>query len=205
MAKEAYPFILGALALCLLAFLIHPFLTIPFVLFLFFVLYFFRDPSRVIPQEAGILVSPADGVVVQVEELPSNPYLPVPVKKIAIFMSPFNVHVNRSPAEGTVEEVRYKSGKFLMAMKEEASIDNEQNAVILRLKEGSAIAFVQIAGFLARRIVCYLKKGDSIGRGEKMGLIRFGSRVDVYLPLNFELKVSKGDVVVAGETVLARM
>ncbi len=204
LAKEGYPFIIGAILLCVVSYFVHPALTIPFVLFLAFVVYFFRDPSRVLPTEAGVITSPADGVVVQIEDLPTNPYTSEAAKKIAIFMSPFNVHVNRSPAEGTVEEVRYKSGKFLMAMKAEASIDNEQNAVIMKLKEGSRIAYVQIAGFLARRIVCYLKKGDNVGRGQKMGLIRFGSRVDVYLPLNYEVKVSKGDVMVAGETVLAR-
>lgn len=205
-AKESYPFIAIASVLVLLAYYLSVYLTLPFILLLLFVIYFFRDPERYFEGDENKLISPADGKIIEVlEQTEDKQYLNGPCKKVVIFMSPFNVHVNRVPIDGEVEEVRYTSGKYLMAMKEKASLDNERNAVLLKTKSGAKIAFVQIAGFLARRIVCYVSKSQNLTRGCRYGLIRFGSRVDLYLPTSSKVLVQLGEVVKAGETVIAEL
>lgn len=173
-----------------------------FTILTIFVLWFFRNPERVAPQDLSAVISPADGKVIVAEEINEDRYLKKKALKISVFMNVFNVHVNRVPYSGKVQDVIYNKGKFISANMDKASIDNEQNAVILDIGSGKRIMFVQIAGLIARRIVCYLKPGDTVEKGKRMGLIRFGSRVDVYLPSGSTLNVRIGDKVVAGETVL---
>lgn len=173
-----------------------------FTLLTIFVFWFFRNPERVIPQEPSAVVSPADGKIIVAEVINEDRYLKEKALKISVFMNVFNVHVNRVPYSGKVVDVIYNKGKFISANLDKASMDNEQNAVILDIGSGTRIMFVQIAGLIARRIVCYLKPGDTVEKGKRMGLIRFGSRVDVYLPAGSTLNVKIGDKVVAGETIL---
>ena len=166
-----------------------------------FVFYFFRNPDRDIPMEPGVVVSPADGrvVVVKDEENAGRPG-----KRVSIFLAIWNVHVNRSPAAGTITKLEYKPGKFLAAWAEKASLENEQNVFTLASEHGE-IVFKQIAGWVARRVVAWKKTGDSVGRGEVVGLVRFGSRVDLWLPEGAELAVKVGDNVKGGSSVIARM
>lgn len=173
-----------------------------FTLLTIFVLWFFRNPERVAPQDLTAVISPADGKIIVAEEINEDRYLKGKTLKISVFMNVFNVHVNRVPYSGKVVDVIYNKGEFISANLDKASMDNEQNAVILDIGSGKRIMFVQIAGLIARRIVCYLKPGDTVEKGKRMGLIRFGSRVDVYLPSGSTLNVKIGDKVVAGETVL---
>lgn len=173
-----------------------------FTLLTIFVIWFFRNPGRNIPEGASAVISPADGRIIVAEEIKEDRYLKQKTLKISVFMNVFNVHVNRNPYSGKVVDVIYNKGKFISANLDKASLDNEQNAVILDIGSGKKIMFVQIAGLIARRIVCYLKPGDTVEKGNRMGLIRFGSRVDVYLPTGSKLNVKIGDTVVAGETVL---
>lgn len=173
-----------------------------FTILTIFVLWFFRNPERVAPQDLSAVISPADGRIIVAEEINEDRYLKKKALKISVFMNVFNVHVNRVPYSGKVQDVIYNKGKFISANMDKASMDNEQNAVILDIGSGKRIMFVQIAGLIARRIVCYLKPGDTVEKGKRMGLIRFGSRVDVYLPSGSTLNVRIGDKVVAGETVL---
>ena len=173
-----------------------------FTILSIFVLWFFRNPERVAPQDLSAVISPADGKIIVAEEINEDRYLKKKALKISVFMNVFNVHVNRVPYSGKVQDVIYNRGKFISANMDKASMDNEQNAVILDIGSGKRIMFVQIAGLIARRIVCYLKPGDTVEKGKRMGLIRFGSRVDVYLPAGSTLNVRIGDKVVAGETVL---
>jgi phosphatidylserine decarboxylase len=169
-----------------------------------FVLYFFRDPDRTVPQGAGVVVSPADGRVIVVKNIFEPTYLKQDVKQISIFLSVFNVHVNRSPISGTVETVKYNPGKFHVASVDKASLDNEQTSMVI--SDGKHKVLVkQIAGLIARRIVCYAKPGDTIQRGERYGLIRFGSRVDIFLPRDAELKVKVGDRVTGARDIIAVM
>jgi phosphatidylserine decarboxylase len=171
-----------------------------------FCLYFFRDPERVTPTRPGILVAPADGRVVMVgpavppEELGLGPN---PRWRVATFLSVLDVHVNRSPIEGVVTRVAYRPGKFLNASLDKASVDNERNALALRLPGGQEIAVVQIAGLIARRILCDVKAGDRVERGQRFGIIRFGSRVDLYLPEGVRPLVAEHQTMVGGETVIA--
>jgi len=166
-----------------------------------FIFYFFRNPDRKIPMEPGVVVSPADGriVVVKDEENAGRPG-----KRISIFLAIWNVHVNRSPAAGTIAKLEYKPGKFLAAWAEKASLENEQNVFTLSSEYGE-IVFKQIAGWVARRVVSWKKTGDSVGRGELVGLVRFGSRVDLWLPESAEIAVKVGDNVKGGSSVIARM
>lgn len=205
-AREGYPFIVIAVSLSVLLFYFVGIKTGAASLILpLFVINFFRDPERSPPDREDAVVSPADGTVISIDEVDEKRYfLNRRVKRICIFMSVFNVHVNRVPVSGRVKEVRYHPGKFLIGYAEKASLDNEQNAIVIEAR-GREILFVQIAGFVARRIVCYLKGGEQVERGERFGLIRFGSRVDVYLPLDSEICVSLKEKVVAGETILARL
>jgi phosphatidylserine decarboxylase len=177
--------------------------SVSFLLTLF-VLYFFRDPDRIPPADVQAVVSPADGTVVVVEQVPNTP-LGGPALKISIFMSVFNVHVNRVPFDGTVVDAFYNRGKFFDARDGRASLENERNGIVLEVAGGVRIAFVQIAGLIARRIVCYAGTGDRLKRGERYGMIRFGSRLDVYLPVDLEPLVKLGAMAVAGETVLAKI
>lgn len=211
-AKEGYPFIaytVGLTALLTVASwrLCSTVLFIPagisFVLALF-VLYFFRNPERTPPADSRAVVAPADGTVIVVEQVPETP-LGVESLKISIFMSVFNVHVNRNPFSGKVVDTFHHQGKFFDARDGRASCENERNGIVLEISGGVRIAFVQIAGLVARRIISYPLVGDMLVRGERYGLIRFGSRVDVYLPPEVEPLVKPGDKTVAGETVLARI
>lgn len=165
-----------------------------------FVLWFFRNPERKIPADTGYLLSPADGRVIKVEEVDGNDMLQERSKKISIFMSVFNVHVNRMPCSGSVTDIRYRKGKFFSANLDKASEFNENNAVLVKTADGKEILTIQIAGIIARRIVCWIKKGMEATRGERFGLIRFGSRLEVFMPLETEVLVRRGDRVRAGET-----
>jgi len=169
-----------------------------------FVLYFFRDPSRHVPDDETALVSPADGRVIIVDEVQDDHYLHTKVRKISIFMNVFDVHVNRVPCSGQVEKIVYEPGRFYSADSTRAALENETCAVILNTASGHRLAFVQMAGLIARRIVCWAQKGDTLSKGLRYGLIRFGSRVDLYLPLEMRLEVKLGQRVKAGESVLAR-
>ncbi|MCG8504243.1 MAG: phosphatidylserine decarboxylase [Sphingomonadales bacterium] len=169
--------------------------------------YFFRDPERFPPQGEGVLVSPADGVVLSVGTAPLPPELEGMSGervRISIFMNVFNVHVNRVPEAGEITDVKYIPGAFINASLDKASEDNERNLIRMTTAAGDDLVFVQIAGLVARRIVCTAEAGDAVGRGERVGIIRFGSRVDVYLPTSFESAVREGQTMIAGETVVAR-
>ena len=167
---------------------------------LLFVLNFFRDPSRAIPSEKNVIVSPADGKVVEIVE-EKDALLGEPFRRISIFLNIFNVHVQRTPIAGRIEKVHYNKGKFLNAANHKASLDNEQNAVIIQ-GDSQKILVKQIAGLIARRIVCWAKEGDNYSLGQRFGLIRFGSRVDIFLPLDANVKVSVGDHVSGGTSVI---
>jgi phosphatidylserine decarboxylase len=168
--------------------------------------YFFRDPKRTTPTRDGLIVSPADGIVSLIEPAipPAELGLPdVALTRVSVFMNVFNCHVNRMPIGGEIAAVAYRAGKFLNASLDKASSDNERNSVSIKIADGRHIAVVQIAGLVARRIVCFTAKGQKLGTGERFGLIRFGSRLDVYLPDGVAPLVSVGQSMVAGETVLA--
>src|SRR4029077_17218006 len=201
MVKEGYYFGLPPLALGAAALLLRWTLA-GVLLFLLaaLVFYFFRDPERTIPPDGGAVVSPADGrvVVVADEENAGRPG-----KRISIFLAIWNVHVNRSPATGTITNLEYRPGKFLAAMLERASVENEQNVFTLSTNTGE-IVFKQIAGLIARRVVSWKKEGDRVARGERIGLVRFGSRVDLWVPKEAEILVKLGDNVKGGSSVLAR-
>lgn len=211
-AREGYPFIAYSVGLTVLltlsAWKLQTIvLAVPAVISMLltvFVISFFRNPERTAPGDGNTVVAPADGTVIVVEKVTENP-LGVEALKISIFMSVFNVHVNRAPLDGKVVDIAYHPGKFLDARDGRASSENERNGVVLETTTGIRIAFVQIAGLIARRIICYPKVGDVLVRGARYGLIRFGSRVDVYLPAGVESLVKLGDKTVSGETVLARL
>lgn len=205
MCREGCPFLLIALALALaVGALTHWIVGGVFLLLPAYVFYFFRNPDRTVPDIDSAVISPADGTVIDVSEVAESRFLHKKCKKVSIFMSLVSVHVNRIPATGRIKSVHYNEGKFLIGWAEKASLDNEQNAIIMETKSGDEIMFVQIAGFVARRIVCYVKGGEEVTRGERFGLIRFGSRVDVYLPLTCTIEVEKGQKVAGGESILAR-
>ena len=166
-----------------------------------FVLFFFRDPERTIPAGKGIVVSPADGKVIVIKDIFEPAYLKQEVKQISIFLSVFNVHVNRAPIGGTVEVVQYNPGKFHVASVDKASLENEQTAMVIASGKDK-ILVKQIAGLIARRIVCYARPGDTVTTGERYGLIRFGSRVDIFLPRSAEIKVKLGDRVKGAQDVI---
>jgi phosphatidylserine decarboxylase len=169
-----------------------------------FIAQFFRDPARRVPREPNAVLSPADGKVVSVSKT-RDPYLDRDALKISVFMNVFNVHSNRSPVDGEVVAAWYHGGTFVNAALDKASLENERNALHLRTAAGGDVTCVQIAGLIARRILCYVKPGDSLARGQRYGFIRFGSRVDVYLAPDARPKVAIGDVVYATETVLAEL
>jgi len=170
-----------------------------------FVVWFFRNPERNTPDNPQFVVSPADGRVIRIETVDGHELLAGPLKKISIFMNVFNVHVNRIPCDGKIEGIRYYEGRFLSANLDKASLDNERNALLIRMADGRQILTVQIAGLIARRIVCWAQEGMAVKRGERFGLIRFGSRLDVFLPPDANVRVAIGDKVRAGETPLGEM
>lgn len=203
LASEGYPFILfsafATLAFSLLG-LVVP--ALGALLLTAFVTYFFRDPARVLPEETDAIVSPADGKVIVVRELDDDCFLHERVHKISIFMNVFNVHVNRIPLAGTVERVVLTPGRFYAADKDKAVLHNERCALTVATPAGARYAVVQIAGLIARRIVCRAEPGDRVTAGQRYGMIRFGSRLDLYLPLATEIRVREGELVRAGESVL---
>jgi phosphatidylserine decarboxylase len=205
MVKEGYWFGLPLLAAGLVALVFGVpggFVVGGLLIFLaLFVFSFFRNPNRKIPMEPGVVVSPADGRVVVVKDEANAGR---PGKRISIFLAIWNVHVNRAPAAGTIQRLEYKPGKFLAAWAEKASLENEQNVFTLSSEYGE-IEFKQIAGWVARRVVSWKKAGESVGRGELVGLVRFGSRVDLWLPEAAEIAVKVGDTVYGGSSVVARM
>jgi phosphatidylserine decarboxylase len=203
-AREGWPFLAGSVLIALLATVWCAAWSIPLWIIALFVLQFFRDPPREIPQDAGAVLSPADGRIVAVERI-NDPYVQREAIKVSVFMNVFNVHSNRSPVDGTVQQVWYFPGKFVNADLDKASTENERNAVWLKTANGTDITSVQVAGLIARRILCYVKTGDVLTRGQRYGFIRFGSRVDVYLPLDASVKVSIGDKVSATTTILAML
>ena len=205
-AREGYPLIIGSafvtavfavlglstLALCLLG------VTL-------FVCFFFRDPERLIPEEEGAVVSPADGKVLAVGVVQDSEFAAEEMLKVSIFMSVFNVHVNRIPDDGKVTEVAYYPGKFFSANLDKASESNERNAVSMEISGGRKLIVVQVAGLIARRIICRIRKGDLLRRGERFGIICFGSRLDLYLPADTAPMVSAGDKVLAGKSILGHL
>ncbi len=208
MHREGIPFVSVFAAVTVALFFLAPVLGWAGVVLTIWCYYFFRDPERVTPDRPGLVISPADGVVSLIEPAvpPAELGLPdAPLMRISVFMSVFNCHVNRAPVAGEVTAVAYRPGKFLNASLDKASDDNERNGLVIRMEDGRTLAVVQIAGLVARRIVCFTAPGARLGRGERFGLIRFGSRLDVYLPDGAEPLVSPGQTMIAGETALAKL
>ena len=203
-AREGWPFLALAVALALLVTWYDVTWSIPFWLVALFVLQFFRDPAREVPGDAKTVVSPADGRIVAVEKA-HDPYLDRETIKVSVFMNVFNVHSNRSPVDGEVKQIWYRTGRFVNAALDKASTENERNALWIRSDAGADVTCVQVAGLIARRILCYAKAGDKLQRGQRYGFIRFGSRVDVYLPPGARVKAALGDKVYAASTVLASL
>jgi phosphatidylserine decarboxylase len=170
-----------------------------------FTAWFFRNPKRSAPKSDRAVVAPGDGKVVEIREEPEPRFLKGASVRISIFLNIFDVHVNRIPCDGTVEQVAYQPGQFLVASRPEATLQNEQNALLIRAARGTKILCVQIAGLIARRIVCWVTPGEAVACGERFGLIRFGSRMDVYLPVGTKLNVKVGDHVKGGETLLGEL
>jgi phosphatidylserine decarboxylase len=203
MVKDGYYYGVGFLAAAIaLGWVVSVWLSVPCVLLAAFFLWFFRDPVRIIPSGSGLVVSPGDGVVTEAARIQTAAG---ERQRISIFLSVFNVHVNRSPIAGTVTEVRYRKGLYLNAMNPASAERNEQNSVTVRGEDGVEVTFRQIAGLLARRIVFHPKEGDRLECGERVGLIKFGSRVDVILPADAELLVQPRVRVKGGSSVLARL
>ncbi len=202
LAREGWPFIGATLAASLLASFFLPLgWSLPLWLITAFVVQFFRDPPRALPARAGAVVAPADGRIVSVERC-ADPYAQRDALKISVFMNVFNVHSNRSPVDGRVVSVNYFPGRFVNADLDKASLENERNALVIDCG-GQLVTTVQVAGLVARRVLCYVRPGDTLQRGQRFGFIRFGSRVDVYLPLHAQPAVSIGEKVRATSTVLA--
>jgi len=203
-AREGWLVLLAAFAAALIATWLVGWWAIPFWIWAVFALQFFRDPARVPPADADAVIAPADGRIVAVEKV-NDPYLEREALKISVFMNVFNVHSNRAPVDGTVERIQYSAGTFVNADLDKASTENERNAMVMRLGSGERVTVVQVAGLIARRILCYVKAGDRLARGQRYGFIRFGSRVDVYLPVSARPRVAVGDIVHATSTVLAEI
>jgi len=201
-AREGWPYVIMTSALATLVMIFAGWWSIPFWLVALFVLQFFRDPPRRLPLDPNLIVAPADGRVVAVERV-RDPYAARESIKISIFMNVFNVHSNRSPVDGEINSVTYFPGSFLNADLDKASTENERNAIVARTASGELVTFVQVAGLIARRILCYVKPGDHLTRGQRYGFIRFGSRVDVYLPPEVRVLASVGQKVKASSSVIA--
>lgn len=203
-AREGWPFIIviGVVSIAITFF--AGWWSLPFWVIALFVVQFFRDPPRAIPSDKKAVLSPADGRIVVVEKA-MDPYRQREALKISVFMNVFNVHSNRSPVDGSVQKIDYYPGAFVNAALAKASLENERNAVVLMTPEGVELTLVQIAGLIARRILCYVRVGEQVKRGQRYGFIRFGSRVDIYLPPDAVPHVSLGDKVYATETILAKL
>lgn len=203
MAREGYPYVIVPVLLALIAAVVGYWpISIPFIILAAFMAFFFRDPKRAAPTDNSLIISPADGRVTRIEMLsPGDDQSPTVV---SIFLSPFDVHINRAPVAGTITNVSYTRGKFLMATKEEASLVNEQNALTIR-GERVTVVCKQIAGILARRIVCWKHAGDELTLGERFGLIKFSSRTDLILPPEVEVTIKEGMRVRGGVTVIGRI
>jgi phosphatidylserine decarboxylase len=204
-AREGWPFlaVVALLALALQSFGLTFLSVVAWILFVF-VLQFFRDPPRYIPAQKNAVVSPADGRIVAVERV-EDPYAQREALKISVFMNVFNVHSNRIPIGGEIRSVDYFPGLFVNADLDKASTQNERNAIVIHTDTGATVTAVQVAGLIARRILCYVKPLDSVEKGQRYGFIRFGSRVDVYLPTDSVPKVAIGDKVSASSTILAEL
>jgi phosphatidylserine decarboxylase len=203
-AREGWPFLTLSLLAAVGVSWFWGWWSIPFWILYFFILQFFRDPPREIPQGEGLVLCPADGRVLFVG-VAKDPFRNVDALKVSVFMNVFNVHSNRSPVDALVKDVIYSKGLFVNASFDKASSHNERNALILRMDDGRELACVQVAGLIARRILCYVKPADRLTRGQRYGFIRFGSRVDVYLPTDARPRVAIGDKVKATTTVLAEL
>ena len=203
-AREGWPFLAIAVAVAGLVAAYSAVWSMPFWLVALFVLQFFRDPAREVPGDAKSVVAPADGRIVAVEKA-RDPYLERDCIKVSVFMNVFNVHSNRAPVDGEVKRIWYQAGSFVNAALDKASTENERNALWIRADAGGDVTCVQVAGLIARRILCYVKAGDKLQRGQRYGFIRFGSRVDVYLPPTAHVKAALGDKVYASNTVLASL
>ncbi|MGE3153559.1 MAG: phosphatidylserine decarboxylase family protein [Nitrospiraceae bacterium] len=204
--REGMPFVAGAAVLTGGAWVAG--WTIPTCLFgilTLFTAWFFRNPARRVPMQGGIVVAPGDGKVIAIDREFEPRYLKDSSTRVSIFLNVFDVHVNRIPCAGVVEDVVYQPGKFVAANKPEATIQNEQNALCLKTAEGVKVLCVQVAGLIARRIVCWLTSGVQVATGERYGLIRFGSRMDLYLPETSTIRVSIGDRVKGGETIVGEL
>jgi phosphatidylserine decarboxylase len=204
-AREGWPFLTASLLVAIGVTWCCGWWSLPFWIVYFFILQFFRDPPREIPQGASLVLCPADGKVIVVGKA-ADPYRGgAEALKISVFMNVFNVHSQRSPVDGVVKEVLYSKGLFVNASFDKASSDNERNALVIRMDDGTEISCVQVAGLIARRILCYVKPGERLTRGQRYGFIRFGSRVDVYLPPDATPRVAIGDSVKASSTVFAEL
>lgn len=203
-AREGWPFLAGSVLLALIISLFSGWASLPFWLIALFVLQFFRDPPRMAPEGRLNVLSPADGRIVAVEET-QDPYANRHALKISVFMNVFNVHSNRVPVKGVVRGITYFPGKFLNASLDKASLENERNAMVMETAEGHTVTAVQVAGLVAKRILCYVNVGEGLYAGQRYGFIRFGSRVDVYLPPGSRVRVALGDKVQATSTVLAEL
>jgi phosphatidylserine decarboxylase len=204
--REGYPFVAGFAVATLVLFWLWPPLGWLGAIATLWCVYFFRDPERVTPIREGIVVAPADGRVCQVVNAVPPRELELgerPLPRVSIFMSVFDCHINRSPVAGRIERIVYHAGKFLSADLDKASEDNERNAFAIVTGSGQRVAIIQIAGLIARRIVCFAREGDGLGAGQRLGMIRFGSRVDVYLPEGARVLAGEGQIAIAGETVIA--
>jgi phosphatidylserine decarboxylase len=203
-AREGWPFLALAAIVSAVVTYFFGWWSIPLWLVTVFILQFFRDPAREVPKGEGLVLCPADGKVIVVGNT-TDPYRNVAALKISIFMNVFNVHSQRSPVDAVVTDVKYAKGLFVNASFDKASSDNERNALILRMDSGTEISCVQVAGLIARRILCYTRPGERLFAGQRYGFIRFGSRVDIYLPTDARPRVAIGDTVAATTTVLAEL
>ena len=205
LAREGWPYIgVSVIAAILVAVFFGVAWSLPLWLIAIFIIQFFRDPPRAVPPQPNAVLSPADGRIVRVQKT-IDPYTQTDSLLVSVFMNVFNVHSNRSPVDGTIERVDYQAGTFVNADLDKASTENERNALIVKMSGGQRISVVQVAGLIARRILCYVKPGEPLARGQRYGFIRFGSRVDVYLPLSARPKVAVGDKVYATSTVIAEL
>lgn len=207
--KEGYKFILIFAFITILLALLSNFLGLIGLVVTLWCIFFFRDPERVPPMAGNAIVSPADGVVTRVEYGVLAPedlgYGAKKFNKISVFLNVFNVHVNRAPISGKITKISYKPGKFLSANVDDASNENERNSAIVKTKDGAEVIFVQVAGLVARRIISELKEGQEVKTGERYGIIRFGSRTDIYLPEEIEIKTLVGQTMIGGETIIAEL
>lgn len=202
--REGWTYIIALAAVTAVVAWIQPLLALIPGGLLLFVTYFFRNPQRVVPQETGIVVSPADGLVMSVIEVDEDQFLKGPARKVTIFLSVFDVHINRSPVGGIIKYQKYTKGKFLPAYREEVAMENERHSLGIE-NERMKVLVTQIAGLIARRIVSWVTVGDELGQGVRYGLIKFGSSTEIAVPLNVEILVKKGDRVKGGETIIGRI